>query len=476
MKKLLVVGAVTSLALSAQLAAAQPAPPPPDVPEAENEDEDGPQATAEVYLGFFPFLEYLDVRGPTVRTFVEEPGHIGTATTSYTELDAAPRGRLTSGTSHVGFRGSFKVAEQLTLVGQMETAMVIDGQPNPWESGFPNRNSYAGVAGDWGSLVVGRLDTPYKWATATAVNPFKAGYVADYTAIIGSPGFLAPSVNADPYYITNPFSNAAFFRHEANFIQYWCPTIYGFSCRAGITTNELRQSDRSLDDGTPIAPKNNPYIASLAAAYDWEGLRVRYAWESHHDYFGMAYIGQDILAIPSFTVPSANDWGNLALLEYTLALDEDLRTRLTAVGEYLIYKMNRAQPDPASMTADNTPGVPYRYARPALYLQLHQTIAEHNVWGAYGRAFDGECSRFPSADGTPAPCVTDKIGAEWIQAGYMYRFTENAGVFFSAYRLRNERSGLYFTAALSREGLSPGLDQLGAGLGLYYTFGANLLE
>jgi predicted porin len=310
----------------------------------------------------------------------------------------------------------------------------------------------------------------------TVVNPIKGGYVTDYSAIIGSPGFFAPSINADPYYVTNPFSNAAFLRHEANFLQYWSPTLFGLSFRAGLTTNEMRQSARTLDDGTPASVQNNPYVASVAAAFEWEGLRARYAWESHHDYYGMAYIGQSILAVPAFTVPTANDWGNKLVLDYTLTLSDSLKTRFTGVGEYLLYKMHRGTPPPETGVMDNTAGVAYRYARPAFYAQVHQTIAEHNIWGAYARAFAGECSRFPMADGTPAPCVTDKVGAEWIQAGYLYQFTKNAAVYLAAYRLRNERSGLYFTAALSREGLSPGLDQIGGGLGVHYTWGANLLE
>jgi hypothetical protein len=283
-------------------------------------------------------------------------------------------------------------------------------------------------------------------------------------------------VNADPYYITNPFSNAAFYRHEANFIQYWSPILYGLQLRAGITTNEQRQSERTFDDGSIAAVQNNPYIASIAVGYDWQGLRARYSYESHHDYYGMAYIGQTILAVPAITFPSANDWGNKGLLEYTLAFNEDIKTRATLVGEHLLYKMNRKVPEADSPVPDDTPGVAYRYARPAFYFQLHQTIAEHNIWGAYGRALAGECSRHANADGTPAPCSTAQVGAEWIQAGYLYQFTKNAAVYLAAYRLRNERSGLYFTAALSREGLSPGLDQIGGGLGVHYTWGANLLE
>jgi hypothetical protein len=69
------------------------------------------------------------------------------------------------------------------------------------------------------------------------------------------------------------------------------------------------------------------------------------------------------------------------------------------------------------------------------------------------------------------------VGADWIQAGYMYQFTESAQGYVAVYRLKNERSGLYVTTpSVLREGLSPGFDQLGAALGFRYAFGADLLR
>ena len=59
----------------------------------------------------------------------------------------------------------------------------------------------------------------------------------------------------------------------------------------------------------------------------------------------------------------------------------------------------------------------------------------------------------------------------------MYEFTDKIQAFLMGYRLINDRSGLYVTApALPREGLSPGLDTTGVGVGLYYAFGADLLQ
>lgn len=397
----------------------------------------------------------------------------GTATADYNGVDGPPRFRMTSGTSHFGFRGSLKLAGQLTVQGQFENALSLDGDANPWETDFPNRNSYVGVGGDWGTVAVGRLDTPYKWTTTTTINPIKGGYVADYTAVIGTPGFLAQSLNSVPRWTFSPFSNAAFYRRESNSVQYWSPNLWGFSVRAGVATNEFRPSSETLDDGTLSSPETNPYLVSVGAGFDWEGLQLRYGWESHHDYFGVAYVAQ--ATAPSTRHVTSNDWGNKAVLQYTLTINDQLKTRIAGIGEHLKYKMSYSRPPPEDF--DTVSGLVNRYSRPAFYALLQQTIAEHNVWGAYGRALSGDCSRIPLADGTPAPCSTDKVGAEWLQFGYMYAFNDNAQAYFMAYRLKNERSGLYVTTpSLLREGLSPGFDQLGAGLGFRYAFGANLLE
>ena len=463
-----------SIALLCHPAAAQQGP-------AKNEPEEPVEApdaellaAAEVYMTFLPFIEYVGITNPTVRGFVAEPGHVGTATADYNGVAGPPRVRMTSGTSHFGFRGSLRLHDQLTVVGQFETAMVIDGDANPWEAEFPNRNSYLGLTGDWGTVAVGRLDTPYKWTTLTSINPIKGGYVADYTAIIGSPGFLAQSLNAVPRYTFSPFSNVAFERREGNSIQYWSPTFFGVQLRAGVVANEFRPAKEELDDGTVLSPESNPYIVSFGAGFDKWGLTLRYAWEWHHDYFGVAYISQQT-DVPSSSYPTANDYGHRAVLGYTLDITPDVKTRVTGIGEHLSYSVDHERPPPDQF--DNVSGIVNEYSRPAFYVLLHQKLFQHHIWGAYGRAFPGDCTRIPLADGTPAPCTTEQVGADWTQVGYTYEFTEAAQAYFAAYRLRNERSGLYVTTpSLLREGLSPGFDQFGAGVGFRYAFGAELLK
>src|SRR6266511_228295 len=123
------------------------APEPPVVPAPPKAPEKKTGPSVEIYLTAVPFLEGIEVTGVTKRDFVVGPGHIGTATVSYNGVNGPMRARLTSGTSHIGFRGALPIAPQFKVIAQLETAFALDGDPNPWEADFPNRNSYLGFTG-----------------------------------------------------------------------------------------------------------------------------------------------------------------------------------------------------------------------------------------------------------------------------------------------------------------------------------------
>jgi predicted porin len=481
------VGAV-AIAPSATAQAPGPAAPPEaaKAPGVENAPKDKMSPTLEVYLTAMPFVEFVDPTTPTERNAVVTPGHIGTSQVSYTGIDGPRRFRMTGGTSHFGVRGTLPFHPQFKIIGQLETALPLDGNPNPWEAAVPNRNTYLGFAGDWGTLAFGLLDTPYKWLALTTVNPIKAGYVADYSPIIGTPGFVVTGINSAQSFTGSGPSNTAFDRREPNSLQYWSPTLAGLYARAGVSINENRQAEeRDPTLVTPINPggllssETNPYIVSIGGGFDLDkllpecafcALRLRYAWESHHDYFGLSYL--TLVEAPGVDIQRANDWGNRAIVEYSLPIVEDFKTRVLGMGEHLKYTLNMLPHNPVAVA-----GRVNMYQRLAFYALLEQTIYQHHVWGAYGRAFAGTCTRTPNIDGTPAPCSTADLGAQYLMAGYMYALSEKAQAFVMGYRLSNERSALYVTTpALPREGLSPGYDQTGVGVGFYYSFGADVLN
>src|SRR6185295_5384101 len=92
------------------------------------------------------------------------------------------------GTTQWGFRGFETLAPGLKVVWQLESAFQIDQNTGP---GLGARNSKVGLQGGWGEVNFGQWDTPYKFISLP-INPFRAGYVFDYTAIMGNPGMGVP--------------------------------------------------------------------------------------------------------------------------------------------------------------------------------------------------------------------------------------------------------------------------------------------
>ena len=83
---------------------------------------------------------------------------------------AAPigsRSRVTDNSSFFGIRGTEDLGGGLKAFFQLETGFRLDSN----NSVFANRNSAVGLQGDFGSVLLGRWDTPFKVASA-AMDPF----------------------------------------------------------------------------------------------------------------------------------------------------------------------------------------------------------------------------------------------------------------------------------------------------------------
>jgi predicted porin len=418
----------------------------------------------EIYGTLIPFFENVGTFGATNPVgFV--PGTSLLASGAHTGFNHERRFRMTSGTSNIGFRGHVGLAgEHLELIWQVESPAPIDGEgPSNWA----NRNSHVGLSGSWGSLVYGNWDTPMRWVTVTSVNPIRGGYTGDMTPIIGTPGHSIPAWNSDQVFRAlfeirqNP---VGFFRHEPNSVQYWSPTIAGFSARLMYSSNEHRLS-ASSDMPVPV----NPYVLSGSIGYDNDWLRLRYSAEVHEDYFGTGAIGTDIA--PDRT--SSTDVGHLALASVKINAGSDYETRIVVTGDLLSYH------------TDVTPGViglTDEFSRAAFYALAQQTLGGHNIWVAYGQALPGSCA----ITGGIA-CTTVGLGAAYPSLGYMYNFTQETGIYGLGYLLFNDVSARYspfplldaYPAAVNTlpniGEIAAGSDSLGFGIGFVHQFSAKLL-
>ena len=108
---------------------------------------------------------------------------------------------------------------------QLETAFRADSNDaaNGGATTFANRNSAVGVIGDFGTVLLGRWDSPMKRGTIR-IDPF-----ANLTA-------------GQAYNIVSDAGN--FNRRQQNTVQWWSPTWSGFEVNASLGANERRVSVR----------------------------------------------------------------------------------------------------------------------------------------------------------------------------------------------------------------------------------------
>jgi predicted porin len=121
-----------------------------------------------------------------------------------------------SNSSRLGFKGWTEVNEYLTAIWQVESAIAWDEGDGTWAA----RNSYLGFKSEYGKLIAGRHDTPFKTVGR------KFDFFGDR---------LGDSRNATSY--LNTYGLAV---RESNIVMYTTPAY------EGVTVNAMSNEDNSL--------------------------------------------------------------------------------------------------------------------------------------------------------------------------------------------------------------------------------------
>jgi predicted porin len=395
-----------------------------------------PDSVVEMYGMGMPFVDSAETTGATTTAPATRPSQLPAS--AYTGQNDPRRSRVTVGTSNWGFRGYEKLGPDLKLVWQLESGFQIDQNTGP---GLGARDSKVGLRSSWGELFMGQWDTPYKYISLP-VNPLRAGYVFDRTAITGNPGFQVPNTTTQ-FTRIGAKPDASFDRRQGNSVQYWSPNFAGFSVRADYSVNEGRGA---IVTGGPVIA---PTVAAFSGQYDMGQLSLRYAYEQHNDYFGMTQLGGS--AAGTTTNTSSKDRGHKFVVLYRIG-----NTRLTGLVEQLEYT-----------NEDSLAGAVSKYKRTAWYGVIEQFFAnKSSVFFSYGRAANGSCTR---VGGTS--CVTDGLSANYMTVGYIYRFSKRTEGFIAYYRMTNKDNAQYSPGPMVNAAtIAPGADTSAAGVGLIHYF------
>ncbi len=107
---------------------------------------------------------------------------------------------VSSNLSYFGLRGDHDIGGGNKMVFQIETQVDVSATPGPSpvnqasqgnvdnkvQAALGSRNSFLGIAGNFGAFKIGKTDAPYKLSTAR-MDPFSAS-VGDYNSIMGNTG------------------------------------------------------------------------------------------------------------------------------------------------------------------------------------------------------------------------------------------------------------------------------------------------
>jgi predicted porin len=182
----------------------------------------------------FAATSNVDVYG-IMNIAVQDADNVAAATG--VKSDGTPT--VLSNTSRIGFKGSEDLGGGLKALWQIETG--LDGNGTDVGTGGANgtRNTFVGLAGDFGTMVMGRHDTPYKLGTSS-LDIF-GDTIADYN--LGRADGVELLMNAHDARV-------------ANALAYISPTWSGFHFAAAV----VMANEAAL-------PKDNIDAISLTGVY-----------------------------------------------------------------------------------------------------------------------------------------------------------------------------------------------------------------
>lgn len=222
-------------------------------------------------------------------------GNKGTTGFAYNGVVRNPFLTTTQGpASRIGVKGSEDLGNGLKAIYQVEFGISLTDTQNTAVSGnepVTMRNSYVGLAGDWGTFLMGRHDTPLKISTGP-LDLF-ADTMADYSNTVGFMDLRADNAIA---YISPSFAGLQF--------------AGAVHAGGGAMVSGYNNDADSIANAYSLAAiyKNGPWYGSLA----YENLDHELATTSDFaEDFGKWRVGLGILDWAGFTLTGIyENWDN----------------------------------------------------------------------------------------------------------------------------------------------------------------------
>jgi predicted porin len=346
---------------------------------------------------------------------------------------------ISSNLSYLGLRGSRDIAPGLRAVFQIETQIDVSATPGASQSNFSSdngvkgalasRNSYLGIAGEWGAFKLGKTDAPYKLSTAR-MDPFSAT-VGDYNSIMGN---------------TGGDNRAEFDTRLPHAMWYESPNWSGFRVNALYAPGQNRsRTNLNNASGEPDCTGGNNQDCndgsydnaySLAGIYESGRLYVIGAYEKHKNVNRTT----DELAngglSPNGSIGIADEQAWKVGVQYSLPTD----TTLNLIFE----RMTRRAPDPNFNERQ----------RNGFWVAVTQKITSSddlNLGWAHAGKTPGDVGTNRS-DGTTAAGPVDNA-ANMLSLGYKHHFDKQAN-WYAVYARQMNHNGAHYDLGASGHGIT----------------------
>ncbi len=342
-------------------------------------------------------------------------------------LTAGLRNAGDSQNSYLGFRGERKFGNTgLKGIWQIEQSVELDTGVG---STFSNRNSFLGLAGGFGTVKLGNMDTIYK----------EYGQVEEIFGLT-SGNFISPSNVLSQIGIGNS-STASFHVRQPNSIQYQTPEFRGFQAGLQYSPDETKN-----DVGNTL----NKELWSMGVKWGSGPLYLSAQYERHKDFFGGSTNVSSSLSNISAPNPNAHS--------------KDTGMRFSAAYRFGNHRVAgdiaRLKYEEGGQPAGN---------RFVSYEHTNWAISFESSWGGpwrtaieYVRGGEGTCKV------TIGDCSTTGLKGELFGGGVAYDLDKQTFLYVLAAQLKNDPSAIYSNWKGSKP--ARGADITQVALGMAYRF------
>jgi predicted porin len=359
------------------------------------------------------------------------------ATGSATGTNFGSRGRVTSNSSNIGFRGTEELGQGLRAFFQIESAVNFDSGT---QSGFwASRNSGIGLISSYGQILIGQWDSPYKFSTLR-LDPTGDTGIAAYTGILGGTGSITAGQGGSTF-----AERASFDRRVQNVVQYWSPTWRGLTARLAYGAGDTNVGSAS----TGVAENTNmrPALYSGTVVFESGPWYATVAGERHKDFQSLNTL---LGAAPS----TGKDDGLKAGLQYAF----NSTWSLGGIVERLKYQ------------ADNINGLGALERKVTdWYVVGKYSVGAHSVALSYGQKGEEKLSGAGFSD------LSDSK-AKQIAARYGFSLSRRTQLYAIATRISNGSNAFQtfgnspITPTLLFRDPARGASPTGFGVGMIHTF------